>query len=228
MKCNKIIMTLAIAMMAVCTLQAATVSSRLRIKLSGDVGTSYGSVMLRVADEAAYASAFPNTGSSTAYDIDAYVNGTYYAEWQATAENMQNIAIAVNPAVGATNCTLTFTLGNSNTETFTLYDAVAEELVTISASNQTYDFAVDAANSRVWINDRFIINPAATGDPNICHEYGKLVVTDYVGDVVVSDMQGNEELRKSVMINASIDLSNLAAGQHRVAFNGKNLIIRVQ
>ena len=159
---KKVFFSMILVLAAVMGMQAATVTSRLRIKLSGDVGTSYGSVMLRVSDEAAYASAFPNTGSSTAYDIDVDKNGTYFAEWQTPAGLMKNVAIAVNPAVGATNCTLTFTLGNSNTETFTLYDAQLDAYFDITPSNLTYNFTVPARTERSWINDRFIINPAET------------------------------------------------------------------
>lgn len=139
--------------------------------------------------------------------------------------NLQNFPIGIKTS-NATEYSLYFGAIEGNTEIL-IYDNVADHMIHVN-SESPYVFQIEDSQKNSIINDRFYINPASTGDPKICHEYGKLVVTDYVGDVVVSDMDGNEELRKSVMINASIDLSNLAAGQHRVAFNGQNLIIRVQ
>lgn len=194
MKNNKFIALLFIAVMAIGTMNAA-VTSRLRITLTGD-GSAYNNyVTIRQGDEAAFATAFPNTGSSTAYDIDVKSGSDYYAEWQQT--DLTNTMIAVNPAVGTTTFTLTFNLGTSNTETFTFFDNQSMTTPIVITNNMTYPVTITTATAREWIENRFYINYNPAEIETLPGKVGTFIrnknVVDVQGGLFYEIIDGNVE-----------------------------------
>lgn len=229
MKNLKLYSTVMLAFVAVCSLQAAVTSS-LRIDLSGNANSNKDYVMIRVADAADVYTDFTDLVDAN-YDIDVYANATYYYDYRDTEAKLANTVLAVNPAVGSTTYTLTFKLGNTNTETFTFFDA--EEMTTPITVTNGYSYTVTlgtATTSRTWINDRFYINYIP--NPAICHRYGKLQITDCKGMTVkVLNMDGSATSIADTNITSlyqEIDLAGLAAGQYKVEWNSQTLIIDVQ
>lgn len=208
----------------------AAITSSLRIDLTGNANSNKDYVMIRVADAADVYTDFTDLDAAN-YDIDVYANATYYYDYRDTEANLANTVLAVNPAVGSTTYTLTFKLGNTNTETFTFFDV--EEMTTPITITNGYSYTVTlgtATTSRTWITDRFYINYSPKSE--ICHRYGKLQITDCKGMTVkVLNMDGTATSIADTNITAlyqEIDLAGLAAGQYKVEWNSKTLIIDVQ
>lgn len=101
-----------------------------------------------------------------------------------------------------------------------------QDSIFLATADAQYAFTATASttyNSRFKIYD--IIYPT---EPTICHQYGQLQVFDYIGNVVIKQMDDTIVGTYPVEGDRVIDLSALAAGQYRVVFNGTTMVIVVK
>lgn len=112
-------------------------------------------------------------------------------------------------------------------QTLTLVDEIAGTTFDLT-EGAVYNFTTTANST---ITDRFHLY-VAPSVPGICHRYGKLQVSGSNGQsVAVKNMDDSATSIGTVAITSDyqeIDLAGLAAGQYKVEWNSKTLIIDVK
>lgn len=190
----------------------ATITSISQLRLTSTTN-NYGEVILAV-DDAASAEIAGSPINMTGKSIAIYAIGAQNLA-TASATALEEVQLGIKTDAG-TSFKIKAMIVNG--EALVLRDLVEGVNVTLAAGEE-YEFTA-AANST--INDRFIINPAAPAEPQICHEGQLLKVTNYNGIVKVDDNEYD------VAGNLDIDIANLSAGHHTVNFDGQDLIINVR
>lgn len=220
----KKIMVVLLAIAATMNVMALTVTSRAKITMTcpGQTAIAY------VAEIAEYAEGV-DPSSTLLYDDGAQISiytiygGSNYEKFY--AKTIANDYLGFKTMAGVTDYTLTFT---QVAGTMTIYDQVADQLVNVTEGG-TYNFTAAAGST---IDDRFIINYVPSA-PTICHRYGKLQVFGCNGMTVkVLNMDGSAtsiaDTNVTTNLEVDIDLAGLAAGQYKVEWNSKTLIIDVK
>ena len=213
------VMALAVSMMAM-----ATESAYVRIRLTGESGSS--SVVRISKDDAR------TTEYEDGYDTDKMmylansksvllygIVGTHNCE-DVVTNDLTNQAIGFKTNQVDQNYTLT--VENFSGEAFELFDLVAGTHFTVNGSTPAYNFSVTPAQvGRIAITDRFVINYVAPVVPEfeICFIDNKLQITanPYAENVVVKDENGTKVVDVApVAPYQAIDLSAQAAGRYTV------------
>lgn len=210
------VMALAVSMMAM-----ATESAYVRIRLTGESGSS--SVVRISKDDAR------TTEYEDGYDTDKMMSfansksvllygivGTHNCE-DVVTNDLTNQAIGFSTNQVDQNYTLTFETFSG--EAFELYDLVTDTHFTINGSTPAYNFSVTPAQvGRIAITDRFVINYVVP-DFEICFRDNELQITanPYAENVVVKDENGTKVVDVApVTPYQAIDLSAQAAGRYTV------------
>ena len=164
-----------------------------------------------------------NDGEANSINLYAVIPG--YNLSMLYTNDFTNTALTFQSNTTETAYTMTF---SNVSGTVKLYDAVTGT-ETVLANSGTYNFTC-AANST--IADRFFINyvPAA---PKICHRYGALQVygsKDMTVKVLNMDGTATSIADTNITTNSEVEipLAGLAAGQYKVEWNSKTLIIDVK
>ncbi len=176
------------------------------------------SLTLIQADE--FSDAYDASYDAEAQDaggIYIYYNNTHYTMW---ASNALSSNLPLGFATGTDlNYQLKFDNANFSGTTFTIYDSVKDETITVNGSNTDYDFTIASEDVNKEINDRFIINYVAPVK-QICFNDEKLQLTKYAGAQVDVYLQGQTTAAKSETVASNalqeINLSDLAAGEYVV------------
>ena len=213
-----------LALAATMNVMALTVTSRAKITMTcpGQTAIAY------VAEVAEYAEGV-DPSSTLLYDDGAQISiyttysGSNYEKFY--AKTIANDYLGFKTMAGVTDYTLTF---NQVAGTMTIYDQVADQLINVTEGG-TYNFTA-TANTRV--EDRFIINYVPSA-PKICHRYGALQVygsKDMIVKVLNMDGTATSIADTNITTNSEVEipLTGLAAGQYKVEWNSKTLIIDVK
>ena len=109
-----------------------------------------------LADE--FSDGFDNTWDTPAPNesgIYVYYNGARYTGW---ASKQYTASLPLGFYTGA-NTSYTLKFSNFSGTEYTIYDRVADQIITVNGSTANYDFTIDESLKNSQINDRFIINP---------------------------------------------------------------------
>lgn len=219
------VMALAVSMMAM-----ATESAYVRIRLTGESGSS--SVVRISKDDAR------TTDYDDGYDSDKMkmlsnsksvllfgIAGTHDCE-DIVSNDLTNLALGFTTNQVDQNYTLSFETFSGDAEAMVLYDLVADTHFAINGSTPAYNFTVTAEQvGRKEIKDRFVINYVAPVEPEfeICFRDNKLQISNnpYAENIVVKDENGDAVKDVApVTPYQEIDLSALAAGRYTVELAG--------
>lgn len=227
MKTIKLFAVVALCAMTLVANAAMTASAKITVTSVG--GGNDAVIML---ENSSYSPAFDNgldaekiMNVGQSYNINLYAVAGGYNLSSVATDALSNIPLTFQSNETETSYTMTF---SAVTGTIKLYDIVTDTETTL-ANNGTYNFTC-AANTT--IADRFFINYVPSA-PTICHRYGKLQVFGSNGMTVkVLNLDGTATsiADTNITTNAEvdIDLAGLAAGQYKVEWNSKSLIIDVQ
>ena len=158
-------------------------------------------------------SCISNPNEGTEYEgVSAYVNSMVYNQW--SVDELEGLQLSFRP----TATDVTFNFSNVTGTQLYLVDANDGSRTPIVESG-SYSFSVEASKVGERVADRFSISKLAVVEPTICHQGGKLIVTNYAGE---TKLDGNTVLTGAGEYNITE-----AAGYHEVEFNGQTMKILV-
>ncbi len=105
-----------------------------------------------------FSDGFDNTWDTPAPNesgIYVYYNGARYTGW---ASKQYTASLPLGFYTGD-NTSYTLKFSNFSGTEYTIYDRVADQIITVNGSTANYDFTIDESLKNSQINDRFIINP---------------------------------------------------------------------
>lgn len=226
---------ISILAVALCTSAMAASTAAVRIKLVGSNPTYAVNTLYLNEDDArnsTYESGYDAESMmslSNPYSVLIYADVESHSCERVETNNLDGLAIGFTTNMVDADYSLQFT--NFSGRELKLYDAVVDSVITINGSTPAYNFTATAG--QVAVTNRFSIGEPAPAVPSICHRYGKLLVYGSKGMVVkVLNMDGTPTAIADTNITKNIEveipLTGLAAGQYKVEWNSKNLIIDVQ
>lgn len=212
----------------------AFLASMLCIALSISAQTVTGTAVLKIYSENSGTKSLTliqaeefSDAYDASYDAEAqgdgglYVlsSGTHYSIWASNA-------LSANLPLGFGTCddlayALKFDNASFSGTTFTIYDKVADQLITVNGSNSDYAFTIAEADKNKAIEDRFVINYVAAA-PSICFNYNVLEINGHAGEALIVK-KGADEIANVASLPAaySLDLS-AQSGRLVVTLNGQD------
>jgi hypothetical protein len=146
---------LASLLCATFAMAAPTITGMSQIDLSTS-GQTDKYVRFVLADE--FSDGFDNTWDTPAPNesgIYVYYAGERYTGW---ASKQYTASLPLGFYSGE-NTSYTLKFSNFSGTEYTIYDRVADQIITVNGSTANYNFTIDASLKNSQINDRFIINP---------------------------------------------------------------------
>lgn len=162
-------------------------------------------------------------------DVYAILSDVKYAMVATSVDDLNDRYIGVQASSDYSNYVFTFNVQKMG-RTMYLEDTKEHKLILLTSTTEPYKFSL-TANEKV--ENRFRIYRPDTGDLEVCHENGKLVIKNnpyMTSNIIVKNEDGEVLNVAPTSTPQEISLESLTAGRYTVEFNDgeKKYIIAVK
>lgn len=212
-------------MLITITASAQTSRSTITLTSTGHTTTEKNvSFRIRSTFSDAFDNGYDSSNGNPGEGIYILHDGKEWTSWASNAYS-PNLVLAFT-SWEDTQYTLTFS-NFTGTETYEVYDVIADQTILVNASTPAYTFTITDAEKNKVIKNRFLINYAFEpdeGELNICfNEKGTNILeiknNPYTGKIAIKNAAGEDVLRspyQPLKTPQEIDLSSLPAGRYTV------------